>query len=70
VDELIPIDKWFVGILAHANPHFRDALEKYLNSYRSLFQRVGNSARALAPFDINLILAEIGQALQRTGLWY
>lgn len=64
VEDLSPIDRWLIGILAHAKTEFRQALQRYLDSYRTVFGRrtIGD---ALSAFEVDSIVSEVEQASTR-----
>ena len=64
-NELLPIDRWLVGILQYVDPNFRKALREYTNQYRSIFRapRVHQSLSAI--YDLNDIVAEVKSASTR-----
>lgn len=55
VEDLSPIDRWLIGILAHANAEFRQALQRYLDSYRAIF-RNPTVCNSLSAFEIGSIM--------------
>lgn len=64
VEELSPIDRWLIGILAHANTIFRQALQRYLDSYRAVF-RSSIVRSGLSAFEISSIVSEVQSASSR-----
>ena len=64
VEELSPIDRWLIGILAHANTVFRQALQRYLDSYRTIFQSP-TFRNGLGAFGISSIVSEVQCASTR-----
>ena len=63
--ELLPIDRWLVGILQHVDTSFRKALLDYTNQYRSIFgaSRVHQNLSAI--YNLNDIVAEVKSASTR-----
>ena len=64
VEDLTPIDRWLIGILAHANTEFRQALQRYLDSYRTVFGRP-TICNGLSAFKVDSIVSEAQQASTR-----
>lgn len=64
VEDLSPIDRWLIGILAHANAEFRRALKRYLDSYRTIFASP-TVRKGLNAFEIGSIVSEVHQASTR-----
>jgi hypothetical protein len=60
--ELLPIDRWLIGLLAHTDECFRRALHSYLASYRSPFYSSGTSSQLDTVFGIDTIVAEVQSA--------
>ena len=64
VDDLMPLDTWLIGILAHTDPSFRKYLETYMNSFRSTFayKRFSSDSLFQSVFGIANIVARVEQA--------
>jgi ankyrin repeat protein len=62
VDELFPLDRWLIGMLAYTDTSFRKALQTYLDSFRSLFKNQGVRRKTISAFDIDIIVYEVQNA--------
>jgi hypothetical protein len=49
-------------MLAHTDTNFRNALQTYLNCFRSIFNNQGIRRKAISAFDINAIVCEVQNA--------
>jgi len=58
-DELLPIDRWLIGLLAHTDERFHRALQCYLRSYRSPFCSPGTPSQLDTVFNVDVIVAEV-----------
>ena len=63
--ELLPIDRWLVGILQHVDSNFREALCNYTNQYRSMFRASQVHQNVSAIYNINDIVEEVKSASTR-----
>jgi len=64
-NELLPIDRWLVGILAYTDAKFRKALQRYINQYQSVFQASQIHQNLKAAYNVNAIVAEVKSASTR-----
>ena len=65
VNDLLPIDRWLVGILQHTDSKFRKALQRYLASYRTVFFASEVYPSLGAVFNIEVIVSEVQEASTR-----
>jgi len=62
VDELFPIDRWLIGMLAYTDADFNKALSTYLCSFRSIFNNHGGRPKRTSAFDVDKIVSEVKSA--------
>ena len=63
--ELLPIDRWLIGILQHVDSNFRKALCNYTNQYRSIFRASQVHQNLSAIYNLNDIVEEVKSASTR-----
>lgn len=67
IEDLAQIDAWYIGVLAHINRDFREAIKKHIDSYRSPFDTTRRSASNdsfESVFGVKSIVAQLKRALQ------
>ena len=64
-NELLPIDRWLVGILQHVDTNFRKALRDYTNQYRSIFRASQLHQSLSAIYNLDDIVAEVKSGCTR-----
>lgn len=62
VDDLSPLDRWLIGILADTHPQFGVALQNYFDSFSSIFGYPKKRRPTVSEFDLNNIVEDVRYA--------